>query len=64
MVTVGYGDITPITTLERMSVIANMLFASGMYAFIINEVSTMVKLYNTLANKYEEKMKYVNRFMK
>lgn len=35
-----------------------------MYAFIINEVSTMVKRYNILANSYEEKMKYVNKFMK
>lgn len=35
-----------------------------MYAYIINEVSTMVKMYNILASKYEEKMKYVNRFMK
>lgn len=64
MVTVGYGDITPRTTMERLATILNMCIASGMYAYIINEVSTMVRLYNTLATKYEERMKYVNRFMR
>lgn len=64
MVTVGYGDITPRTTVERLATIGNMCIASGMYAYIINEVSTMVRLYNTLATKYEERMKYVNRFMR
>lgn len=64
MVTVGYGDITPKNTDERITTIINMLIASGMYAYIINEISSMVRLYNTLANKYEEKMKYVNRFMR
>jgi hypothetical protein len=49
---------------ERMATIMNMVIASGMYAYIINEVSTMVRLYNTLATKYEERMKYVNRFMR
>eukprot|EP00347_Sterkiella_histriomuscorum_P021932 403332268 len=64
MVTVGYGDIHPTNTYERLATIVNMLVASGMYAYIINEVATMVRLYNTLATKYEESMKYVNKFMK
>ena len=41
-----------------------MLIASGMYAYIINEVASMVRLYNALATRYEENMKYVNKFMK
>lgn len=43
MVTVGYGDITPKNTDERIVTMVNMLVASGMYAFIINEISTMVR---------------------
>ena len=38
MVTVGYGDITPVTTVERVITMANMLVAAGMYAYIINEI--------------------------
>lgn len=64
MVTVGYGDITPKNTYERLVTIMNMCVASGIYAYIINEISTMVRLYNVLATKYEERMKYVNRFMR
>lgn len=64
MVTVGYGDITPRTTAERMVTMLSMIASSGMYAYIINEISQMVRMYNTLATKYEERMKYVNRFMK
>lgn len=64
MVTVGYGDITPRTTGERIVTMMNMLVAAGLYAFIINEISTMVKFYNTLAKRYEERMKYVNKFLK
>jgi hyperpolarization activated cyclic nucleotide-gated potassium channel 2 len=64
MVTVGYGDITPKTTPERMVTIFNMLLAAGLYAYIINEISMMVRMYNTLATKYEERMKYVNKFIK
>jgi len=43
MVTVGYGDITPKNTDERIATIVNMLIASGMYAYIINEISMMVR---------------------
>jgi len=43
MVTVGYGDITPVNTSERLITIFNMCIASGIYAYIINEVSTTVR---------------------
>ena len=64
MVTVGYGDIHPTSTYERMITIFNMCIASGFYAYIINLVSTMVRQYNTLATKYKERMMYVNQFMR
>ena len=64
MVTVGYGDITPVTPIERVITMINMLVAAGMYAYIINEIGQTVAKYNILAAKYEERMKYVNRFMR
>lgn len=64
MVTVGYGDITPVTTLERLTTMTSMIVGAGLYAYIINEISTMVRMYNALATRYEERMKYVNKFMK
>lgn len=64
MVTVGYGDIHPVTSTERVVAMFNMIIAAGMYAYIINEIGQLVSRYNILAGKYEERMKYVNRFMK
>jgi hypothetical protein len=39
MVTVGYGDITPVNSIERVVTIFNMLIAAGMYAYTLNEIS-------------------------
>jgi hypothetical protein len=38
MVTVGYGDIHPVTGIERVVAMFNMIIAAGMYAYIINEI--------------------------
>ena len=50
MATVGYGDITPKTTKERISVIILMFIAAGVYALIINDISKIVNNFNVLAN--------------
>lgn len=49
MATVGYGDIKPQTTIERAMVILLMIFAAGVYALIINDVSHIVNNFNCLA---------------
>jgi len=64
MTTVGYGDIHPTNSLERCVVICNMLIAAAMFAYIINDIGTIVSRYNRLAVQYKEKMNYVNTFMK
>jgi len=53
MCTVGYGDITPETSLERVFAMANMIVAAGMFAYIIGDIGTMISKYNELAEKYE-----------
>eukprot|EP00347_Sterkiella_histriomuscorum_P015001 403358691 len=63
MVTVGYGDITPRTTIERVYTMLAMIIASGMFSFTINSIGTIVTRYNILAANYREKMNYVNKFL-
>ena len=46
MTAVGYGDLHPTTTIERILVIANMLIAAAMFAYIINEIGHLVSRYN------------------
>jgi voltage-gated potassium channel Kch len=36
MITIGYGDITPITTLERIFVILITLISCGVFAYSLN----------------------------
>lgn len=63
MITVGYGDITPRTTFERIYTMMAMIIASGMFSFTINSIGTIVTRYNILAANYREKMNYVNKFL-
>jgi hypothetical protein len=63
MITVGYGDITPMNTTERVYAMVAMLIASGMFSYTINSIGTIISRYNMLASSYREKMNYVNKFM-
>ena len=38
MCTVGYGDISPITNLEKIFVIVSTLFSCGVFAYAINTI--------------------------
>lgn len=49
MMSVGYGDIHPITTYERMVTMACMILSSGVFAFIIGDIGKMVASFNVLA---------------
>ena len=63
MITVGYGDITPKNTCERIYTMVAMIIASGMFSYTLNSIGTIVSRYNILAVNYREKMNYVNRFL-
>jgi len=38
MITVGYGDIVPITVAERVFSIFTMLIASGLFGYTMNKI--------------------------
>ena len=46
MATVGYGDIKPQTSSERIVAILIMIVGAGVYAIIINDVGHLVSSYN------------------
>ena len=52
MATVGYGDIKPQTTEERIIAIVIMVISATIYAFIINDIGHIVTRYNLLAANY------------
>lgn len=49
MMSVGYGDIHPVTTFEREIVMICMIVSSGVFAFIIGDIGKMVGSFNELA---------------
>jgi len=50
MTTVGYGDLHPASSIERIMVIVNMLLAAALFAYIINDIGQIVSNYNKLAD--------------
>lgn len=43
MITVGYGDIVPITNIERGVVIFITLISCGMFAYTVNQIGVIVE---------------------
>lgn len=63
MVTVGYGDISPINSDERMFAMVAMIVAAGVYSFTIKTIGQRVSEYNHLSSKFKESMLYVGQWM-
>jgi len=63
MAAVGYGDILPITKDERTYAMAAMILSSGIFAYTVNSIGTIVSSYNQISAQYRERMMYVNQFM-
>ena len=42
MITVGYGDITPITDVERVFVIVITLLSCGVFAYSVNSIGSII----------------------
>lgn len=43
MITIGYGDITPITVYERSFVIFVTLISCGVFAYSVNQIGIILK---------------------
>jgi len=41
MVTVGYGDIVPVTSTEKIYAISAMLLASGLFGYTMNKIGSI-----------------------
>lgn len=63
MAAVGYGEITPITKDERTYAMGAMILSSGIFAYTLNRIATIISSFNQTSSIYKEKMMYVNRFM-
>jgi len=50
MITVGYGDITPVNPLEKVVVVFLTLISCGVFAYSINQIGSII---NNITKKRE-----------
>lgn len=54
MITVGYGDIKPVCAKERILAIFSMVIASGLFGYLIGQVSTIIEKESLRNDKYRD----------
>lgn len=63
MTTVGFGDIVPITLIERVYSILAMVLSAGIYAYVIASMSALVSLMNISHARYYDKLNELNAYI-
>ena len=62
--TVGYGDITPITVHEKLFAMLTMIMSSGVFAYTVGSIGSLISKQNAMENTYREQVVAVNSYMK
>lgn len=63
MVTVGYGDIIPVTPHERIVSIVSMLGACCVFAYIMNSIGGIINSFNNRQTVLRQKIQAVNKYL-
>lgn len=63
MSTIGYGDISPVTSAERIVACIMMLVGAGIYAYVVGSITSTVQTMEASTQKYQELMDQLNLFL-
>jgi len=63
MSTIGYGDISPVTSTERIICNFMMLVGAGIYAYIVGSITSVVRNMEAQSRRYQELMDLLNLFL-
>jgi len=63
MSTIGYGDVTPVTTAERLTATFGMFVGSSIFAYIVGAVTSTVAAMGARQTKFYELMDSINLYM-
>ncbi|MFH1100731.1 MAG: cyclic nucleotide-binding domain-containing protein [Methanobacteriota archaeon] len=61
--TVGYGDITPITDLQKILTMAAMIIGVGVYGFVIGNIASLLSNIDIAKTSFLKQMEDVNSFL-
>ena len=61
--TVGYGDITPVTNVEKIYGMGAMLIACGFFAYIVGSIGSIVNKSNIMVSDFRQKVSHINQFL-
>lgn len=64
MITVGYGDITPVNTLERLFVICVMLISCGVFAYSLNSIGRILEELSRKDAIFRENISLLTSYLK
>lgn len=63
MITVGYGDITPSTTLERGFVIIVTMLSCGVFAYSVNSIGSIISAMTEINSTFKQRMSLLSIHM-
>lgn len=63
LTTIGYGDITPVTTVQILFTICVQIIGAGLYGFIIGNIATLIANIDIARAQHREKIEKISTFM-
>ena len=64
MITLGYGDLYPVTTLEKIYVIIVTLISCGVFAYAVNAIGYIIQDMTKKSTEFKVKMSSLSNHMK
>ncbi|EAS03000.2 cation channel family protein (macronuclear) [Tetrahymena thermophila SB210] len=64
MITIGYGDVTPITIYERIYVIFVTLMSCGVFAYSLNQIGLLIQALTKTSNQLKQRMNMLTRHLR
>ncbi len=62
-ITVGYGDVLPVTNAEKILCILTMIVSCGVFGFVMNSVGVIFQELNKVEIEIDNKLYVINSFM-
>jgi len=63
LTTIGFGDIVPMTTSEKIYVIFAMVIGAGYFAYVVGTMCQLVQGLNIKTHKFQEQMDAMNEYL-